>query len=109
MILGKFSWGFLSKKLLQTRLYGIELPQDLCGQLFNLHHTGLDIFLLSGMMRINSLCTFPEMGRAVAQAPDPNSIRDFVFGKYIVRYTVHDAALVILRIWHHFEHSRGSS
>ena len=47
--------------------------------------------------RINSLCTFPEMGRAVSQAPDPNSIRDFVFGKYIVRYTVHDSALVILQ------------
>ena len=58
--------------------------------------------------RINSLCPFPEMGRAVSYAPDPNSIRDFVFGKYIVRYTVHDSALVILRIWHHFEHSRSS-
>ena len=38
-----------------------------------------------------------------------DSIRDFIFGKYVVRYTVHGAALVILRIWHHYESSRGST
>ena len=59
--------------------------------------------------RINGLCAFPEMGRSVTQAPEPDSIRDFIFGKYVVRYTVHGAALVILRIWHHYESSRGST
>ena len=59
--------------------------------------------------RINGLCAFPEMGRSVSQAPQPDSIRDFIFGKYVVRYTVHGAALVILRIWHHYESSRGST
>ena len=59
--------------------------------------------------RINGLCAFPEMGRSVSQAPEPDSIRDFIFGKYVVRYTVHGCALVILRIWHHYESSRGST
>lgn len=61
------------------------------------------------MARINGLCAFPEMGRSVPQAPEPGSIRDFVFGKYVVRYTVQGSALVVLRIWHHFESSRGGS
>lgn len=59
--------------------------------------------------RIDGLCAFPEMGRSISQAPEPDSIRDFIFGKYVVRYTVHGSALVILRIWHHFEGSRGSA
>ena len=59
--------------------------------------------------RINGLCAFPEMGRSVSQAPQPDSIRDFIFGKYVVRYTVHGSALIILRIWHHYESSRGST
>ena len=59
--------------------------------------------------RINSLCAFPEMGRSVSQAPTPDSIRDFIFGKYVVRYTVHGTALVILRIWHHYESTRSST
>ena len=59
--------------------------------------------------RINGLCAFPEMGRSVTQAPEPDSIRDFIFGKYVVRYTVRGTALVVLRIWHHYETSRGST
>ena len=59
--------------------------------------------------RIDNLCTFPEMGRSVSQAPEPDSIRDFIIGKYVVRYTVRGTALVILRIWHHFESSPGST
>ncbi len=53
--------------------------------------------------RIDHLCAFPEMGRNVAQALEPNAVRDFTFDNYIVRYTVHRSALVILRIWHHYE------
>ena len=59
--------------------------------------------------RIDGLCAFPEMGRSVSQAPEPDSIRDSIFGRYVVRYTVHGSALVILRIWHHYEGSRGST
>lgn len=59
--------------------------------------------------RIDGLCAFPEMGRSVSQAPEPDSIRDFIFGKYVVRYTVHGTALIILRIWYHYESSRGST
>lgn len=55
------------------------------------------------IVRVEHLCTFPEMGRSVAQAPDPETVRDFIFGKYAVRYTVHGDALVVLRIWHHHE------
>jgi len=53
--------------------------------------------------RIDHLCKFPEIGRNVAEAPQPDTVRDFIIGKYVVRYSVHDRALVILRIWHHFE------
>lgn len=59
--------------------------------------------------RIDGLRAFPEMGRSVSQAPEPDSIRDFIFGGYVVRYTVHGSALVVLRIWHHHENSRGST
>jgi plasmid stabilization system protein ParE len=53
--------------------------------------------------RIQQLCLFPAMGRPVELAPRPETIRDFVFGDYIVRYSIHDNALTILRIWHHLE------
>lgn len=53
--------------------------------------------------RLNSLRIFPLLGKPVALAPDPQSIRDAIFGKYLVRYSVHESALIVLRIWHHFE------
>lgn len=53
--------------------------------------------------RIEHLCEFPGMGRGVALAPDPDVVRDFSFGNYLVRYAVHPGAIVILRIWHHDE------
>ncbi len=53
--------------------------------------------------RIDHLCAFPKMGRGVSSAPDPEMVRDFIFGKYVVRYLVSDQAIVILRIWHHYE------
>lgn len=59
--------------------------------------------------RIDRLRNFPEMGRGVAQAPDPDTVRDFVFGRYVVRYTMHDSALVVLRIWHHLENRQSSA
>ena len=60
-------------------------------------------------MRIEQLLTFPEMGKPVAQCPQPEAVRDFVFGSYIFRYTVHPSALAILRIWHELEHQRSST
>lgn len=53
--------------------------------------------------RLQQLAAFTEMGRAVESAPDPQSIRDMVFGDYIVRYSIHSKTVVILRVWHHFE------
>ncbi len=53
--------------------------------------------------RMEQLCLFPQMGHEVAQAPEPQTVRDMVFGNYIVRYSIHANALVVLRIWHHYE------
>ena len=55
------------------------------------------------LSRIENLCLYPEMGRAVELAPSPKAIRDAVFGKYRVRYSAHTETIVILRIWHHNE------
>lgn len=53
--------------------------------------------------RILGLQSMPLMGRTVSSAPDPEVIRDMVFGKYTVRYAVHAQTLAILKIWHHYE------
>jgi len=53
--------------------------------------------------RISQLQQMPMMGRPVASAPDPEIIRDMIFGKYTVRYAIHAQTLAILRIWHHYE------
>ena len=53
--------------------------------------------------RIEGLRHFPKMGRGVKNAPDPEVIRDFAFGNYVVRYAVHAEIIAILRIWHHLE------
>ncbi|MDQ6965969.1 MAG: ribbon-helix-helix domain-containing protein [Mariprofundaceae bacterium] len=41
------------------------------------------------------------MGRPVAAAPDPDIVRDMVFGNHTVRCAIHGQMLTILRIWHH--------
>jgi plasmid stabilization system protein ParE len=53
--------------------------------------------------RLEHLRLFPAMGRRVEQSPDPEAIRDVVFGKYIVRYLVHGESIAVLRVWHHYE------
>lgn len=58
------------------------------------------------MARIENLCLFPHMGVEVGYAPPPAEVRDMVFGNYVVRYSVHAEALVVLRIWHHNEKGR---
>jgi toxin ParE1/3/4 len=39
----------------------------------------------------------PALGQAVDGLPD---VRDLVAGDYVVRYTVHDECVVVLRVWH---------
>jgi len=57
--------------------------------------------------RIGRLRDFPGLGREVSRAPDPSAMRDAVFGNYVVRYVPRPDALIILRIWHHFEDRDG--
>lgn len=57
--------------------------------------------------RIEQLGQFPQMDIRVERATPPADIRDMVFGNYVVRYSVHDEALAILRIWHHVEDRAG--
>lgn len=56
--------------------------------------------------KIELLPEFPAMGTPVDTAPIPESVRDMIFGKYIVRYSVHDVTLIVLRIWHGLEAAR---
>tara|TARA_B100000678_G_scaffold164270_1_gene137142 strand:+ start:325 stop:606 length:282 start_codon:yes stop_codon:yes gene_type:complete len=56
--------------------------------------------------KIELLPDFPRMGTPVEMAPAPDSVRDMVFGKYVVRYSVHVSAIIILRVWHELEGER---
>lgn len=56
--------------------------------------------------KIELLPEFPKLGVPVELAPVPESVRDMVFGKYVVRYSVHASAIIILRIWHSLEGER---
>lgn len=56
--------------------------------------------------KIEMLPEFPRMGTQVEIAPIPDVIRDMVFGKYVIRYSLHTTAIIILRVWHELEHDR---
>ena len=56
--------------------------------------------------RIELLSDFPQMGIPVQMSPVPDEIRDIVFGKYIVRYSLHTKTIIILRVWHGLENER---
>ena len=56
--------------------------------------------------KIELLPDSPRMGTPVEMAPVPDSLRDMVFGKYVVRYSVHVSAIIILRVWHELEGER---
>ena len=56
--------------------------------------------------RVERLPDFPKMGTPVESAPVPDFVRDMVFGKYIVRYSLHPSAIIILRVWHGLENER---
>ncbi|MDT8439683.1 MAG: type II toxin-antitoxin system RelE/ParE family toxin [Wenzhouxiangellaceae bacterium] len=50
--------------------------------------------------QVERLEKFPRLGQAVQAAPDPETIRDVIFGDYVIRYSLHDDCLVVLKIWH---------
>lgn len=56
--------------------------------------------------RVKLLAEFPQIGTPVNQAPNPESIRDMFFDKYVVRYSVHPDTVIILRIWHGLENKK---
>lgn len=56
--------------------------------------------------KIELLPDFPNIGTPVEMAPAPDSVRDMVFGKYVIRYSVHTSAIIILRVWHGLEGER---
>ncbi|WP_111657919.1 type II toxin-antitoxin system RelE/ParE family toxin [Isoalcanivorax indicus] len=56
--------------------------------------------------RVEALRQFPRMGVPVEMAPDPDTVRDMAFGRYVVRYAVHSSVIIILRIWHGLEGER---
>ncbi|MDX1757176.1 MAG: type II toxin-antitoxin system RelE/ParE family toxin [Marinobacter sp.] len=56
--------------------------------------------------KIELLPDFPKMGSPVEMAPEPESVRDMIFGKYIVRYSLHSNTIIILRVWHTLEGER---
>ena len=56
--------------------------------------------------KIELLPDFPKMGTPVEMAPVPDSVRDMVFGKYVVRYSLHATVIIILRVWHGLEGER---
>ena len=58
------------------------------------------------VLKIGVLPDFPKTGTPVERAPVPDSVRDMVFGRYVVRYSVHASAIIILRVWHELEGDR---
>ena len=71
------------------------------------HNTSLAGRIAKELVRkIGLLRDFPKMGTSVEMAPVPDAIRDMVFGEYVVRYSVHVSAIIILRIWHELERER---
>lgn len=56
--------------------------------------------------RVEQLASTPLIGSPVASAPVPDTVRDMVFGRYVVRYTVHPSTVIVLRIWHSLEGER---
>ncbi|WP_219701122.1 type II toxin-antitoxin system RelE/ParE family toxin [Marinomonas lutimaris] len=56
--------------------------------------------------KINLLVDFPHVGTTVKLAPSPETVRDMIFGNYIVRYSIHKETIIVLRIWHGLEGER---
>lgn len=56
--------------------------------------------------KMELLPEFPRLGTPVQMAPVLDVIRDMVFGKYVVRYSIHTSAVIVLRVWHELESAR---
>ena len=59
--------------------------------------------LLAG---IGKLTEFPRMGLKVAQAPDPDLIRDLFIQQYTIRYLLAEPQILVLRVWHDKENEK---
>ena len=46
------------------------------------------------------------MGLKVAQAPDPDLIRDLFIQQYTVRYLLAEPQILVLRVWHDKENEK---
>ena len=62
-----------------------------------------ELVSLELVARIDYICSFPNMGKAIPLSPEPLDIRDSIFGKYVVRYVAQAESIIILRVWHHYE------
>jgi len=60
------------------------------------------------LYQLDHLRRSPRMGHPVPLAPDPESVRDVVFGDYIIRYSIHPRLVMILKIWHQLENRSGA-
>ena len=56
--------------------------------------------------KISLLVDFPHIGTTVKLAPSPETVRDMIFGNYIVRYSIHKETIMVIRIWHGLEGER---
>lgn len=56
--------------------------------------------------KIELLTEQPEMGVPVQLSPDPGSMRDVIFGNYVIRYSLHITTIIVLRVWHGLEGER---
>lgn len=70
------------------------------------HPTAASRIAAELVAKMELLPEFPRMGTPVQMAPVPDVIRDIVFGKYVVRYSVHSSAVIVLRVWHELENER---
>jgi plasmid stabilization system protein ParE len=53
--------------------------------------------VLNLKVAINRFAETPRIGRPIE---DIENVREFVFGRYVVRYLVKDEAVYVLRLWH---------
>lgn len=52
---------------------------------------------------INHLTKYPNMGKPVKQAPNPDALRDIYILDYQIRYLILSKGIFIVRIWHQKE------
>ena len=91
------------------RVYTDDAIEDLrrLREFIEVHNSSAAARVASELVaKIGDLLDFPEQGAFVERAPTPGSVRDMVFGKYVVRYSVHPTVIIVLRVWHGLEGER---